>query len=373
MQVQGASDGAKLNASMRLADAEIAVGDALAREVGRPRDQGRPHRRRDPGADGADPANNVAVAGYRGMDPKSAQQAIDEQKDAVAKGKENGLWIADGASPIPAQQTLATEIDRLNKEIADLQQKRAALETEQTQATQQADKLTEEGIKTKGQQALDMGIQAAELRKKSRDAGADGGAGPADQSRPAGPEDRPGPPGSGRRGAQGPGRAQGRTGRDVVAGQRPDEGRGGDEPEAARRGGGRQPRQHGASATPAAAPSADATAAGGGAAGANGARRRRSPSRRPTWRPLQSRTRSLRSSKTSPGRSPRPRTVAARRSTATAPPAGTRTRPRRPRRSWIRNWRNSSTTRRTERIPSGRRGSRRARPSPPTASPSGRH
>jgi hypothetical protein len=172
MQVQGASDGAKLNASMRLADAEIAVGDALARESADLEIKAARLGGEIRALTAQIRANNVAVAGYRGMDPKSAQQAIDEQKDAVAKGKENGLWISDGASPIPAQQTLTTEIDRLNKEIADLQQKRATLENEQKEATAQADKLTEEGIKTKGQQALDLGIQAAELRKKSRDAGA---------------------------------------------------------------------------------------------------------------------------------------------------------------------------------------------------------
>ena len=115
------------------------------------------------------------------MDPKPAQQAIDEQKDAAAKGKENGLWIADGASPIPAQQTLATEIDRLNKEIADLQQKRAALETEQTQATQQADKLNEDGSKTKGQQALDLGIQAAGCARSRATPACRWSARPADQ------------------------------------------------------------------------------------------------------------------------------------------------------------------------------------------------
>jgi hypothetical protein len=272
MQVQGASDGAKLNASMRLADAEIAVGDALARESADLEIKAARLGGEIRALTAQIRANNVAVAGYRGMDPKSAQQAIDEQKDAVAKGKENGLWISDGASPIPAQQTLTTEIDRLNKEIADLQQKRATLENEQKEATAQADKLTEEGIKTKGQQALDLGIQAAELRKKSRDAGAQMEALDLQishdqhdlkiaQSRQAvaaealkaldahkGELDATWSQVSDRM------KAEAAMSQKLLG-----------EEGAGSRG------STGASATPAAAPSADATAAGGGAAGANGA------------------------------------------------------------------------------------------------------
>ena len=173
VQTKSASPTVQVEASMLLAQAQVAAADRIingsADELGIVQHQSQiAHLLSLIGTLGAQmDINNAHIAGFKALDPNGARKAITDATTAAQKG-ENGAWVA-GTAPIPSLDGLKQKEQDLTKQLADLKSQSDDLTAKRNDARQNAAKFDQQADSTTGKDSVGFYIQASNLRRESSD------------------------------------------------------------------------------------------------------------------------------------------------------------------------------------------------------------
>jgi len=166
--VKGASPEAQIEYNSLLAQSEVDAADSLIRRLGQQEAQISAILGRMQMLGWQVVTNNANVTSYQNLNPTQGTQAYQQAITAAQQG-EGGGWVK-GEPPIPALADVKQNVEKLQKQLDDLNRQKSEQSDKRAQALQSAGKFDQQADSTNGANSVGFYTQASNQRKEAADA-----------------------------------------------------------------------------------------------------------------------------------------------------------------------------------------------------------